>query len=127
VPFNRHGLTKTLLSLGVAGLLVAASRAEVPRRLARWLRPLTACGRLSYEIYLTHAFVVLTAVSVFKRSDLPIDAAPAMLALVLGVSWALGALAERYISSPSNRRLRAAAPPAAAPADGSAEPRTRAV
>jgi peptidoglycan/LPS O-acetylase OafA/YrhL len=122
MPLNRAGLTETILALGVAALLVAASRAEDPQRAARWLRPLTACGRLSYEIYLTHVFVVLTAVSVFKYNDLPIDAAPLMLAIVLGVSWALGALVERYVSSPSNQRLRAAP----ARTDGSAEPPTRA-
>jgi peptidoglycan/LPS O-acetylase OafA/YrhL len=111
---NRAGLTETILSLGVAALLVAASRAEDARRAARWLRPLTACGRLSYEIYLTHVFVVLTAVSIFKGSDLPIDAAPPMLAIVLAVSWALAALVERHISAPSNRRLRGPAIPAVA-------------
>lgn len=106
---NRAGLTETILALGVAGLLVAASCARDPHLAARWLRPLTAWGRLSYEIYLTHAFVVLGAVSVFEGSNLSIDAAPLMLAVVLAVSWALGALVERYVSSPSNRRLRLAA------------------
>jgi peptidoglycan/LPS O-acetylase OafA/YrhL len=114
---QRTGLTATILSLGVAALLVAASRAEDPQAAARWLRPLTACGRLSYEIYLTHAFVVLAAVSVFERSNLPIDAAPVLLATVLIVSWALGALVERYISSPANRCLRATPILAAAPTD----------
>jgi peptidoglycan/LPS O-acetylase OafA/YrhL len=108
MPLNRYGLTETILSFGVAALLVAASRAEASQRAARWLRPLTACGRLSYEIYLTHAFVVLAAVSEFKRRNFPNDAAPVMLALVLAASWALGALVERYFSSPSNLRLRAA-------------------
>ncbi len=115
-PLDRAGLTETLLALGVAALLVSSSHAREPRRPLSWLwlRPLTACGRLSYEIYLTHMFVVLTAVSLHSRSELPIDAAPAMVALALTFAWALGALVERYVSAPSNRRLRGAAGPAAA-------------
>ncbi|MET0412286.1 MAG: acyltransferase [Polyangiaceae bacterium] len=126
VPLNAHGLTETILALGVAALLVAAARAQVPQRTARWLRPLTACGRLSYEIYLTHIFVVFAALSVFKGNDLPIDAAPVMVAIVLAVSWALAALVERYISAPSNRWLRGAVAPATEqPRAGTAEPGTR--
>lgn len=111
VPLNSYGLTETILALGVAALLIAAARAQAPHGVARWLRPLTSCGRLSYEIYLSHVFVMFAALAVFKAYDLPIDAAPVMLAFVLTGSWALGALIERYISAPSNRRLRGAALP----------------
>lgn len=125
---NQSGLTESVLALGVAALLLAATRSGVegPERAAGWLRPLTACGRLSYEIYLTHVFVVLAAVRVFKAYELPIDAAPPLLALVIVVSWALGALVERYLSSPANERLRAGAMFAAARAEAGAEPGTKA-
>lgn len=128
VPLNQSGLTETLLALGVTALVLAAVRrdAEGSEPRARWLRPLTACGRLSYEIYLTHVFVVLAAVRVFEAYELPIDAAPLVLALVIVVSWALGALVERYVSSPANQRLRAGAWFGAARAEASAEPRTKA-
>lgn len=110
-PLNAYGLTETILALGVAALLVAAARAPAPQRAARWLRPLSAYGRLSYEIYLTHMFVVFAALSVFKGSDLPLDVAPLMVAIVLALSWVLGALVERYLSGPSNRWLRGGATP----------------
>jgi peptidoglycan/LPS O-acetylase OafA/YrhL len=125
-PLNAYGLSETILALGVTALLIAAARERAPQRVARWLRPLTACGRLSYEIYLTHVFVIFAALSVFKGNDLPIDAAPVMVALVLGASWALAALVERYISAPSNRWLRGAVAPATEqPRAGTAEPGTR--
>lgn len=131
---DRFGVNRTLLALGVALLLIALGRAvergrdpvrdveracdleaspdadghlSIPRWLVIALRPLAAYGCLSYEIYLTHMFVVLLAVAKFERHALPADATPALVAVVLAASWGLGALVERYISLPSNRRLRA--------------------
>jgi hypothetical protein len=47
-------------------------------------------------------FVLVAAPSVFHGNFLPIDAAPAMVT-VLGFSWALAVLVERYVSAPSKR------------------------
>ena len=49
----------------IAGLHAATSAAAKPLRGLGWLRSL---GRLSYEIYLTHMFVVFLAVDAFKAS-----------------------------------------------------------
>jgi peptidoglycan/LPS O-acetylase OafA/YrhL len=105
-PLDYLGVIPTVLSLGVAALLVSSTRSALSERAVRWLRPLTSYGRLSYEIYLTHAFVVLTGVTVYQQSGMGIDAAYAVLAVVLGASWVFGAVVERYISSPGHRLLR---------------------
>lgn len=97
-----------LLSLGCAGLLVAGTRLSLRPAVLALLRPLRACGRLSYEIYLTHMFVVLAAARLFHARGWPPAAAFPLAALVSVACWALGALVARYLSSPANRWLRSA-------------------
>jgi peptidoglycan/LPS O-acetylase OafA/YrhL len=96
----------TVLALGTAALMVAGVRVRVSAITTRWLRPLLACGRLSYEIYLTHAFVVLGAVAWFRAQGQPPAAVYPLLAAILVASWALGAAVERWLSAPANRWLR---------------------
>lgn len=68
-----------------------------------WLR---SCGRLSYEIYLTHMFVVALVLRVFQRTG----AGPWWGFLwylpVLALSWLLGWVVARYVSVPSERAMR---------------------
>jgi peptidoglycan/LPS O-acetylase OafA/YrhL len=105
--FAGVGIDKSLLSLGVAALLVSEVRAGARQSGARWLAPLGAYGRLSYEIYLTHAFVVLGSVEIYRRLGGASAHVELLIATVLAASWALGAAVERVISSPCNRWLRA--------------------
>jgi peptidoglycan/LPS O-acetylase OafA/YrhL len=107
------GIDKTSLSLGVAALLVSEVRAGVGQSAARWLAPLGAYGRLSYEIYLTHVFVVLGSAAIYKRLGWSPENVDVLIAFVLVASWALGAAVERTVSSPCNRWLRASTPRAA--------------
>jgi peptidoglycan/LPS O-acetylase OafA/YrhL len=113
--FTDRDLHLTLLAVGTAALMVAGVRVTLGAKAATCLRPLSACGRLSYEIYLTHAFVVLAAVAWFRALGQPPAAVYPLLAGVLSVSWALGAGVERWLSAPANRWLRGerSAPPRA--------------
>jgi peptidoglycan/LPS O-acetylase OafA/YrhL len=104
--FTARDLHLTLLSLATAGLLVAGARVRLGKAAAAWLRPLLACGRASYEIYLTHMFVVLSAVAWFRRHGEPGGALYPLLGVTLASCWALGALVERFWSAPLNRWLR---------------------
>ncbi len=86
-----------------------------------WLR---SCGRLSYEIYLTHMFCVFAIVDLARASGLDpawgfVWYAPAIVA-----SWLLGAVVARRFTQPVERGLRQrllgrgpAAPAVAATAD----------
>jgi peptidoglycan/LPS O-acetylase OafA/YrhL len=96
----------TLLSLATAGLLVASTRLRLGAFGTALLRPLMSFGRLSYEVYLTHAFVVLFTVKLYKDHQMPAAAAFPLLAAILIACWALGALVERWLSTPANRWLR---------------------
>jgi peptidoglycan/LPS O-acetylase OafA/YrhL len=104
--FADRDLHLTVLSLATAGLMVAGTRVQLGAAGAAWLRPLLACGRLSYEIYLTHMFVVLAAVAWFRSHGGPAGAVYPLLGVTLVLCWALGALVERFWSAPANRWLR---------------------
>lgn len=104
--FGDRRLHLTALSLAVAALLVAGARVQLGKLALAWLRPLLACGRLSYEIYLTHMFVVMTAVALHRRLGSPAGLVYLLVGATLVACWALGALVERYISGPANHWLR---------------------
>jgi peptidoglycan/LPS O-acetylase OafA/YrhL len=86
-----------------------------------WLR---SCGRLSYEIYLTHMFCVFAIVGLARASATTAAAGWLWYPPAIALCWLLGWAVARGFSQPCERRLRrrysAAAPatPAAAmPAD----------
>jgi len=70
-----------------------------------WLR---SCGRLSYEIYLTHMFCVLVIVAIARAS--PLDSAWGFVwyPLAIGTSWLLGFAVAQGFSQPCERRWRRA-------------------
>jgi len=70
--------------------------------------PLRSFGRLSYEIYLTHIFVMWPVVDAFKAAGSPPWAVVPALALALALAWGLGGLYARAWTVPAGRRLAAA-------------------
>jgi peptidoglycan/LPS O-acetylase OafA/YrhL len=92
-----------VLVLGAVCLVLASPEGGQTWRGFDWLG---AMGRASYEIYLTHMFVVFTLVGLarFSATDQAwgwIWYVPAVL-----LSWALGWLVARGFSEPANRWLR---------------------
>lgn len=69
----------------------------------RWLQ---SFGRLSYEIYLTHMFVVLTMVEVFKRCGAGQRWGILWYPPALALSWCLGWMVARYFSVPCEKAMR---------------------
>lgn len=69
-----------------------------------WLR---SCGRLSYEIYLSHMFVVFAVVRLFKFAGGDLRLGFFWYLLALPLCWLLGTVAERWLSLPCERWLRA--------------------
>jgi peptidoglycan/LPS O-acetylase OafA/YrhL len=106
LALTERRLHMTLLSLAMAGLLVAGTRIRLGVVSAALLRPLMSLGRSSYEVYLTHMFVVLFAVRIYNERRIAPDAAYPLLGATLLACWALGALVERWLSAPANRWLR---------------------
>ena len=97
-----------LVLTGSAAALVIAAHwravADVARawRAFTWLR---SFGRLSYEIYLTHMFVVWFVVDRFDAAGGDLRWGVLCYPPVLAGTWALGWLVGRFVSTPMEQRL----------------------
>lgn len=96
------------LTLGVLCLLLAfhwQAQSARPWRLrgTGWLQ---SFGRLSYEIYLTHMFVVMTLVRIYKSTGAHVWWGVLWYAPTLFGAWALGWAVARYFSAPAERWMR---------------------
>ena len=101
---EKAGLGMTLLAVGTCMVIGAA--AQSAWQAPRLLRPLLAYGTRSYEIYLTHMFVVFGFFNLFVRFGKPLHLVPVLFAVTILVSGLLGELVARFFSEPANRWLR---------------------
>jgi peptidoglycan/LPS O-acetylase OafA/YrhL len=102
---ERTGLYMSVIGVG-ACLLIAVS-AETGWRSPRVLAPLLRAGQRSYEIYLTHMFVVIALAEVFLATGKAMWAVPLFFFGVLLIGGLLGEAVARSYSEPMNRGLRA--------------------
>ena len=102
-PVLGNGLM-LVLTLGAAVLLFAlhGERAAAPRGTG-WL---ASMGRLSYEIYLTHMFVVFAAVALYRHFEGNPWLGFLWYAPVVALCWLLGAALAHGWSIPCDRALR---------------------
>ena len=107
---GRSGTDDTALS--AAACLICASAALGQRAGGRWTAPIRWFGRHSYELYLSHEFVVITGVALcarwFPSTAAARPAAFIFSAGIIAVSALLAWALARYFSEPLNRRLRGA-------------------
>jgi len=101
---ERAGLDMTILALGACMVIAAASSSD-------WnspsiLRPLAQLGRRSYEVYLTHMFVVFAFFHLFLLAGKPMIAVPLLFLAVIVVSALLGEAVARFYSEPLNHMIR---------------------
>ena len=101
---QRTGLDMTILALGTCMLIVAAAQAKWKSPVL--LRPLLQLGQHSYEIYLTHMFIVLALFHFFLYAGKPAAAVPFLFLAVIIVSALLGEIVARVYSEPLNRLIR---------------------
>ena len=102
------GINVTVLAIGTAFLLICmqkdfVSGRQKPSRITAVLR---FFGRNSYEVYLTHMFVVILFVNVFKVLKLSGDWTWSLYISVMFASGILGDLVARYFSNPLNKSIR---------------------
>jgi peptidoglycan/LPS O-acetylase OafA/YrhL len=123
---GRTGLNMTILGVGTC--MFIAATAQTGWRSPRWLRPLLRIGQYSYEVYLTHMFVVFGLFGLFLDAGKPMRLVPVLFGATILVSGLLGAAVAGLFSEPMNRFLRrrwggnrGKLTPAAEPADGVAE------
>jgi peptidoglycan/LPS O-acetylase OafA/YrhL len=101
---GRNGLNMTILAIGACMVILTA--AQTRWRAPRLLKPLLGLGRRSYEVYLTHVFVVLGLFSLFLATGKPMKAVPALFLSVIILAGILGDVVARVYSEPMNRWLR---------------------
>jgi peptidoglycan/LPS O-acetylase OafA/YrhL len=91
----------------VLGLHGRARTASGTMRVVRGFGWLRASGRLSYEIYLTHMFVVFGAVGLYHAMGAPLAMGFMWYPPILLLAGGLGAAVARWVSQPSENGLRA--------------------
>jgi peptidoglycan/LPS O-acetylase OafA/YrhL len=103
------GTDDTLLALGVS--LICSAVALSARRGRAWTRPLRWFGRHSYELYLSHEFVVLAGVALLTQRFATGASRPlicAFVAAIVAIAAVLGWVLAKFFSEPLNRKLRGA-------------------
>jgi peptidoglycan/LPS O-acetylase OafA/YrhL len=101
---GKTGLNFTVLGVGTCMFIAATTQTEW--RSPRVLAPLVRIGRNSYEIYLTHMFVVFSCFDLFLRAGKPMGGVPVLFAFVILFAGLLGAGVAYLYSEPANRFLR---------------------
>ncbi len=98
----------SVMAFGTAGLILATLNHEVAEHRGRGIavRPLIACGRLSYELYLFHLVILGGLQCVFPPGATAGDAKLLLLTAYLLLSCGLAALISRFFSEPANRAIR---------------------
>ena len=99
------GLDVTCLALGTCLLQIAIAQRN--RAGGRATAPIRWFGRNSYEVYLTHGFVVVWGIQIFTAAAVRVIWTPIFYVGLLGLAGLLGAVVARFYSEPLNRRLRA--------------------
>jgi peptidoglycan/LPS O-acetylase OafA/YrhL len=94
----------SIIALGTCMVIIAA--AQTQWRGPRLLAPLLHLGQRSYEVYLTHMFVVFAFFATFVHYGNPIWAVPLLFIATIIATAAVGDVVARFFSEPLNRAIR---------------------
>jgi len=101
---GRTGLDMTILAVGACMVIAAAATTEW--RSPRVLSPLLRLGQHSYEVYLTHMFVVFVLFRLFLVAGKRMSLVRALFVVVIIVAGLFGEVVARFYSEPLNRLIR---------------------
>jgi peptidoglycan/LPS O-acetylase OafA/YrhL len=101
---ERTGLYMSAIGVGASMLIAVA--AQTGWRSPRVLAPLLLAGQRSYEVYLTHMFVVVGGFALFASVGKPMAGVPVLFVLVIAAAVLLGQVVAQFYSEPMNRWLR---------------------
>jgi peptidoglycan/LPS O-acetylase OafA/YrhL len=97
-------LHMTVLGIGIC--MFIAATAQTQWKAPRMFMPLLKLGQYSYEIYLTHVFVMFGLLSLFLEAGKPMFLVPIYFLCTILISGFLGAAVAICYSEPMNRLLR---------------------
>jgi peptidoglycan/LPS O-acetylase OafA/YrhL len=109
LKLNSHALlclTAVGAGAGVGTCWVIIGTAYPRRGALNALRPLRWLGRRSYEVYLTHMFVVMGLWHVYVAGGIPEAGVAVLFVAVILLSGLMGEIVARHFSEPMNRYLR---------------------
>jgi peptidoglycan/LPS O-acetylase OafA/YrhL len=98
---DKSGLDMTVLAVGTCLLIVPAAQGGF-HIAGTWL----TLGQRSYEVYLTHMFVVFSFFNWFVSEGRPMWAVPWLFGAVILVAGGVGEIVGRFYSEPMNSWLR---------------------
>jgi peptidoglycan/LPS O-acetylase OafA/YrhL len=98
------GLDMTILAVGTC--MFIATVAQTKWKGPRVINPILKLGQSSYEVYLTHMFVVFGMFQLFILIGKPFRAIPALFLLVIVTATLFGEVVARLYSEPMNRWVR---------------------
>jgi peptidoglycan/LPS O-acetylase OafA/YrhL len=99
------GVDMSVIAMGACMIMIAAAQSQW--RSPRIVKPLLMAGQRSYEVYLTHMFVVFAFFDWFVARGKPMAGVPALFVATIVLAVALGDAVSRCYSEPMNRYLRA--------------------
>ncbi len=102
--YREIGSAMTILAIGTC-LIIAAS-VKTQWKAPRVLSPLLALGERSYEVYLTHMFIVFAFFQLFLNTGKQLAFVPILFVATILVSGLLGEAVAGLYSEPMNRLLR---------------------
>ncbi|HEX4582494.1 MAG TPA: hypothetical protein VH139_10550 [Acidobacteriaceae bacterium] len=93
-------------AIGLGASMLIAVAAQTGWRSPRMLAPLLLAGQRSYEVYLTHMFLVVGGFALFASAGKPMMMVPVLFLVVIAAAVLLGEVVARFYSEPMNRWLR---------------------
>jgi peptidoglycan/LPS O-acetylase OafA/YrhL len=103
-PFGATGLEETLLAIGTCLMIISAARTQW--QCPSFLKPVLRLGQRSYEVYLTHMFVVFAFFHAFLGLGKPMWSVPLFFLLTIIVATLLGDIVASFYSDRMNAKLR---------------------
>ncbi len=101
---DRTGLDMTILAVGTC--MIVSTVAQTKWKSPRVAYPLLTLGQRSYEVYLTHMFVVFAVFQLFVLAGEPMGAVLPLFIVVIAIAGLLGEVVARFYSEPLNRFIR---------------------
>lgn len=101
---GRTGLNFTLLGLGTCMFIAVTTQTQW--KSPHFLKPLLKIGQYSYEVYLTHMFVVFAMFGAFLNFGKPMRLVPVLFIITILLAGFFGAAVAYLYSEPMNRYLR---------------------
>ena len=101
---SRAGLDMTIIAVGAC--MVIATVTQARWKSPRWTSPLLNLGQRSYEVYLTHMFVVFGLFQLFVIAGKPLIGVPILFLVVIFSAGALGEIVALSYSEPMNQLIR---------------------